>query len=45
MRELIIEKQNNIRKIFLLENGNIVEKYIENEVRNSIEGNIYLRKN
>ena len=44
MREIIINKQENKKQILLVENGNLTEKYIEEENSNRIEGNIYIGK-
>lgn len=44
MREIIIQKNNNIKTFLLIENGIIIEKYIENDNFKRLEGNIYLRK-
>lgn len=44
MQELIIQKNNNIKTFLLVENGIIIEKYIENDNFKRLEGNIYLRK-
>lgn len=44
MKEIIIDKENDTRKIMLLENGKLVEYYEENNEYNRLEGNIYLGK-
>lgn len=44
MKELIIFDENNKKVIALLEDGELVEKYEENENDKSIEGNIYVGK-
>lgn len=41
MKEIIINKQESKKQILLIEDGNLVEKYNENESINRIEGNIY----
>ena len=42
MKEIIINRQDNKRQILLIEDGNLVEKYNEDENTNRIEGNIYV---
>ena len=42
MKEIIINKQENTKQILLIEDGNLVEKYNEDENTNRIEGNIYV---
>ena len=42
MKEIFINKQENISKIVLIENGNLVEKYEENDNKKRLEGKIYL---
>ena len=44
MKEIIISRQENRRQILLIEDGNLVEKYNEDESINRIEGNIYVGK-
>ena len=44
MKELIIYKQDNIRKLALVEDEELVEIYAEDEKNKSIEGNIYIGK-
>lgn len=44
MKEIIINRQENRRQILLIEDGNLVEKYNEDENINRIEGNIYIGK-
>ena len=44
MLELIISKKQNQEKIALVENGNLVEYYEENENTDRKEGNIYIGK-
>ena len=44
MKEIIINKQENTKQILLIEDGNLVEKYNEDENINRIEGNIYIGK-
>ena len=42
MKEIIINRQESNRQILLIEDGNLVEKYNENDNTNRIEGNIYV---
>ena len=42
MQELLINVENNRKKILLLENGNLIEQYDEQPDKERIEGNIYL---
>lgn len=42
MKELVINKKSNEKQIMLLENGELVEKYKEDNNTNRIEGNIYI---
>lgn len=42
MLEIIIDKNKEQEKIALLENGNLLEYYEENEKTNRYEGNIYV---
>lgn len=44
MKEIIINKQENRKQILLIEDGNLTEKYNEDETINRIEGNIYIGK-
>ena len=44
MKELIIFRENHKKKIALIEDEELVEKYEENEEDKSIEGNIYVGK-
>ena len=44
MKEIIINKQERNKQILLIEDGNLVEKYNEDENINRIEGNIYIGK-
>ena len=44
MKEILINKQEKVKQILLLEEGNLIEKYIENEDVQRIEGNIYIGK-
>ena len=44
MKELIVFKHDNKRIIALIEDGELVEKYQEDESDKSIEGNIYVGK-
>lgn len=42
MKEIFINKKDGISRIVLVENGNVIEKYEENEKRKRLEGKIYL---
>ena len=42
MQELLINVEDNRKKILLLENGNLIEQYDEQPDKERIEGNIYL---
>ncbi len=42
MKEIFIKKTENIAQIVLLENGNLIEKYEENEKKKRLEGKVYL---
>lgn len=42
MQELLIDVDNENKKILLVENGKLIEKYEENPVRDRLEGNIFL---
>lgn len=44
MKEIIINKKENAKQILLLEDGNLIEKYEENEQISRTEGNIYIGK-
>ena len=44
MKELLIEKKENILNIFLLENNELIETYEEDLNRPMIEDNIYIGK-
>ena len=44
MKEIFINKIENISKIVLVENGNVIEKYEENDQKKRLEGKIYLGK-
>ena len=44
MKELLISQEDELRKIYLIENEKLVEYYEENMNNNSIEGNIYVGK-
>ncbi len=44
MKEIFINKKDSISRIVLLENGNVIEKYEENEKKKRLEGKIYLGK-
>ncbi len=42
MKEIFINKIQNIAQIVLVENGNVIEKYEDNENKKRLEGKIYL---
>lgn len=42
MKEIFINKVNNIAQIVLVENGNLLEKYEDNDKKKRLEGKIYL---
>ena len=44
MKEIFINKKDSISRIVLVENGNVIEKYEENEKKKRLEGKIYLGK-
>ena len=44
MKEILINQKENTKQILLVEDGNLVEKYEENEKISRIEGNIYIGK-
>ncbi len=44
MKELIIEEKNNNKTILYIEDGEILERYEENENNQTNEGNIYIGK-
>ena len=44
MKEIFIDKVENISKIILVENGIVVEKYEEDDTKKRLEGKIYLGK-
>ena len=44
MKEIFINKRNEIAQIVLIENGNLLEKYEENEKKKRLEGKIYIGK-
>lgn len=45
MKEIIINiDKNNNKTIMLVENGNLIERYLENSEIKRLEGNIYLGK-
>ena len=44
MKELIIHEENEIQKIFLVEDGILTEKYTESKNKKRLEGNIYIGK-
>ncbi len=44
MKELIINIEEDVQKIFLLEDGILTEKYIDSKYKKRLEGNIYIGK-
>ena len=44
MKEILINKQENKKQILLIEDDNLIEKYVENDEIERIEGNIYIGK-
>lgn len=42
MQELLIEVNENKKKVLLVENGKLVEKYVEEKGKDRLEGNVYL---
>lgn len=44
MKEIIINKQDEKKQILLIEDGNLIEKYTEDNTTRRIEGNIYIGK-
>ena len=44
MKEIFINKVENISKIVLIENGNVIEKYEEDDRKKRLEGKVYLGK-
>jgi len=44
MKELIINIEEDVQKIFLLEYGILTEKYIDSKYKKRLEGNIYIGK-
>lgn len=42
MQELLVNVDNNNKKILLVENGKLIEKYDEDQGQDRIEGNIYI---
>ena len=45
MNEVIVyENEQKNKNIILLESGKIVESYVEDESKERLEGNIYIRK-
>ena len=42
MQELLIDVSKNKKNILLLENGKLIERYVEEEGQERLEGNIYL---
>lgn len=44
MKELIINIEEDVQKIFLLEDGTLTEKYIDSKYKKRLEGNIYIGK-
>ncbi len=44
MKELIIYEENDVQKVFLVEDGILTEKYTESKSKKRLEGNIYIGK-
>lgn len=44
MKELIVNVVDDTENIFLLEDGNLIEKYVDSDFIKRIEGNIYIGK-
>jgi len=44
MKELVVNISNGIENIFLLEDGELIEKYEDSEYKRRLEGNIYVGK-
>ncbi len=44
MKEIFIKKSNNISKIVLVENGNVLERYEDDDRKKRLEGKIYIGK-
>jgi ribonuclease G len=44
MKEIIINKKEDVKQILLLEDSELVEKYEERDAIQRIEGNIYIGK-
>lgn len=44
MKEIFINKTGNVSKIVLIENGNVIEKYEEDDRKKRLEGKVYLGK-
>jgi len=44
LKEIFINKVENISKIVLIENGNVIEKYEEDDRKKRLEGKVYLGK-
>ena len=44
MNEIIVyENEQKNKNIFYIEDGEIVERYVEDETKERLEGNIYIR--
>ncbi len=44
MKELVVNIQDEVEKIFLLEDGILTEKYVDSKFKKRLEGNIYIGK-
>lgn len=44
MKELIINSQNEKEEIYLIEDGILIEKYLDDKSKRKLEGNIYIGK-
>ena len=42
MLELLIDVEGNKKNIMLVQNGNLIERYIEEQGQDRLEGDIYL---
>lgn len=42
MLELLVDVENNKKNIMLVQNGNLIERYVEEQGRDRLEGDIYL---
>ena len=42
MQELLVDAQNGKKEILLVENGKLMERYVDEQGKERLEGNIYL---